>query len=275
MIYDVFALQNHNKGLLVPDIQIVSRENHANKHWLRSSNYLFAAKDTICPLIVQELPKAAMHLPIAFVPNKEEFTLVALLGLDQGQNLLLSAQGLWQGSYLPMQYRSYPFLLANSGDNEQILCIDAASGLITEKPEGEAFFNEDGTPASTVASIFAFMQKVASGRQITAHVCSLLQKHNLIQPWDIKVQKESGVQTIAGLYRIDEDAFNGLSGEALTDLRNGGALPAIFCQLLSMQHLPVLARLLESHIKAESAAAPKELDLEFLNDDGNISFSNF
>ena len=52
-----------------------------------------------------------------------------------------------------------------------------------------------------------------------------------------------------------------------------------YCQLLSMQHLQTLGQLAQAHDQAKAQAANKlptnasgELDLEFLNSSGTISF---
>lgn len=80
---------------------------------------------------------------------------------------------------------------------------------------------------------------------------------------------------LQGLFRIDEAAFNALPLEALDALRAAGALPVIYCQLLSMQHLPVLGQLAQIRA-AQNAPLPQsgdgDLDLEFLNESGTIKF---
>ena len=102
----------------------------------------------------------------------------------------------------------------------------------------------------------------------------------LIRLWVITVKKESGEQQIAGLFQVDEAALNQLPGEALLELRETGALLMAHCHLLSMQHLPVLGQLIDAQSKASAQAsalqqlAPNgELDLEFLNKGGTISFA--
>lgn len=72
----------------MPNFQPISHTTHASKRWKRYSGYTFAAADAVAPLVVHELPKACMHLPLAFIPQGEHFTPVAVLGLQPGQNLL-------------------------------------------------------------------------------------------------------------------------------------------------------------------------------------------
>ena len=101
----------------------------------------------------------------------------------------------------------------------------------------------------------------------------------------IKLKTDAGEQAINGLFQIDEAALNQLSADALLDVRNAGALPIAYCQLLSMQHLPLLGQMIEAHSKAEASAESQsqtalqqlasngELDIEFLNKGGTFNFA--
>jgi hypothetical protein len=261
----------------MPHYRPITTDNHADRRWQRHSGYAFTAKDAIAPLVVQELQKAILSLPIAFVPQAESYLLVAVLGLADGKNLYFAPDGRWVGGYVPAAFRGYPFALANTEDGQQVLCIDEDSGLIGT--EGEAFFNEDGTPSQAVSDVLNFLSQVGNNRIATQRLCGLLQKHQLFQPWPIKVHGEAGEQIVKGLYRIDEAALNQLPAEAFMELRDSGALVLAYCQLLSMQHLPLLGQLAQLHAQAEQKAAlpttpSGELNLEFLKDSGTISFGN-
>ncbi|RTZ43173.1 peptidase [Candidimonas sp. SYP-B2681] len=258
----------------MPDIKVVSRESHADKRWQRYTSYSFADGDAVAQLVVQELPKAAMVLPVGFVAVGDGFLPVAVQGLQPGKNLLVAADGRWLGGYIPAAYRSYPFMLANTEDGQQVLCFIEDSGLLSDT-EGESFFAEDGEPAQSVKDVLNFLTQVFANRQATQRICEALQKHNLIQPWPITLQTDAGEQVVEGLHRIDEAALNSLSAEAFDEVRQAGALPVAYCQLLSMQHLPKLGQLAQAHAAQQltSLETPDgELDLEFLNDGGTISF---
>jgi len=256
------------------NIIAVSREQHANKHWKRYSSYSFAAGDAVVPLVVQELSRACLSLPIGFVKSPNGFQIVAVQGLQPGSNLRVAPDGRWQGSYVPAAYRSYPFVLANTEDGRKVLCIREDSGLISET-EGEPFFDEEGKAAKPVQDVLNFLEQVSVSAQHTARLCALLAEHDLIQPWSVQLKADTGEQTVQGLFRVDEAALNALPAEAFEALRQGGALPLIYCQLLSMQHLAGLGKLAHQQAAARSTLEPHdgELDLEFLRDDGNIRFN--
>ena len=265
----------------MPNFQAITRERHASQRWQRASNYRFAAQDAVVPLVAAELPKAVISQPIAFIEQAEGFVPAAVLSLMPGKDLYVAKSGCWTGDYIPAAFRSYPFRLANTDDGQQVLCIDEDSGLVSNSPGGEPFFNEDGQPAQTVLDILNFLTLVERSRVVTAAACAALQKHALIRPWAITLKTETGEQKIAGLFQIDEAALNQLSAEALHEVSQAGALPMAYCQLLSMQHLPLLGQLIDAHAKAEKTQAQSleylapggELDLEFFNKGGTFNFS--
>lgn len=257
------------------DIQAVSRERHADKRWQRYSSYSFAAADAVAPLVIQEMAKACATLPLGFIAADEGYLPVAVQGLVPGNNLLVTAQGQWLGGYVPAFYRAFPFRLANTTDNQQVLCVIESSGLVSDT-EGEAFFDETGEAAQSVKDVLNFLTQVEGNRPATQRACAALQKHKLITPWPIKLNTDAGTQTVDGLYTIDEAALNQLPADALLELRDASALIMAYCQILSTQHLQKLGTLLQQHASAQDTAALQtpsgELDLEFLNDGGTISF---
>lgn len=262
----------------MPQHQAISKTTHAAKRWKRYSNYHFAAQDTVVPLVMQELPKACMTLPIAFIQLGKAYAPAAVQGLQAGQNLFVAPDGRWIGPYTPAFYRGYPFALASTPEGQQVLCVDAQSDLISDS-EGEPFFNEQGEPSQSVKDVLNFLQQVHANREATQRVCAALQAEALIQPWPITLKAEQGEKTVQGLYRIDEAKLRSLSAEALHGLQEAGALPVAYCQLLSMQHLQMLGKLAEAHASAKAQSqqalpttANGELDLEFLNNNGTISF---
>ena len=51
----------------MPTFHAIAQSTHADKRWKRYASYAFAAKEALTPLVAQELPRAVLHLPIAFV----------------------------------------------------------------------------------------------------------------------------------------------------------------------------------------------------------------
>lgn len=259
----------------MPNIQAVTYSRHAKQHFQHCTSYSFAAQDAIAPLVAQELPRAAIALPIGFIAHEGTFLPVAVQGLRPGTNLFVAPDGRWLGSYVPAVYRGYPFVLANSENGQQVLCIDEDSGLISQT-NGSSFFDADAQPSLAIKEILSFLNEVAESRRSTQHTIAVLQKYELIQPWLIKLRSDAGEQAIDGLYSISEERLNQLPPDAFEEARQAGALPVVYSQLLSMQHLPMFSQLSKLRAQAGQPAAPLPTvpNMEFLNQNETISFGN-
>ena len=226
-----------------------------------------------------EFSRAALSLPIAFLPMEGRFFPRALLSLIPGKNLFIAPDGRWLGSYVPAILRGYPFRLAETPDGQKVLVVDTDSGLIHEGSQHEAFVGEDGKLSPVLAEILNFLTQVENTKAPTANACDALQALEIIVPWEITLRTEQGDKQIDGLFKIDEARLNALTDDAYLSLRQAGALPLAYCQMLSMHHLPMLSKLVDAHSKhAQSVQADtlaKELCLEFLKTDGGLNFSGF
>lgn len=254
----------------MPNYQVISKETHASKRWKRYDSFAFAAQDTVVPIVGMELPHAVIHLPVGFIRQINDFIPVALLGFQPSKNLFVNSGGRWVAGYTPAAYRGYPFQLAISTEGQHVLVFDEESGLISNN-EGEVFFDENGNPGASLKRVMDMLVNVESNRILTKRVCAALADHELIQPWPISLSDGSNENKVEGLFRIDEAAMNSLPMKAFDALRQAGALPIAYCQLLSMTHIQTLGKLSEA-VQPKPRKASDELDLSFLNDSGTISF---
>jgi hypothetical protein len=255
-------------------IVALSSESHVRYRWTKYSNYSFVAEEAVLPLVAAELSKSIMSLPVAFIRQGEQYELVALLGLETGKNLFVSQDGRWIGQYVPAAARSYPFMLARNEKQEFVLCFDEQSGLINDSVDGESLFTEESKPSQGVEQILSFLDQIEQSRQATVTACAALEKQACIVPWNITLKTAEGERKIEGLFQIDEAALNALDAEAFIELRKAGAIIVAYCQLLSMQHLPVLGQLAEVRLPPVPVSENgKDLDLSFLSDGGVFNFS--
>jgi len=238
----------------MPNIVPISVERHGTKHWQRRSSFSFASADTVTPLVAEELSTAILAMPVAFIPTDDGYTLAGVMGLTPGQNLFVNDDGAWVGHYIPATFRTSPFYLLPAENGELLLCIDEESGLVTEAPEGEAFFGDGAEPSQSISDVLSFLNQIEISRQRTNKACIALCKHNLIQPWPISMDTAEGEKRVQGLFRIDELALNALSDEAFLELREAGAFPIVYGQLLSMKNLQPLGGLYARRIESEKTA---------------------
>ena len=256
----------------------VSKSEHLLARWVKYSSFSFAAAQAVVPLVAQELPRAAGAFPVGFVREADAFVPVAVMGLEQGQNRFVAADGRWAGRYIPAAYRGCPFTLATAPSGDAVLCFDQDSGLVGDKPNGERLFDDEGQMSEGLKGILDFLVKVRQNRAATQNICAVLEKRQLIKPWPIKIAGPEGERILEGLYMIDEGAVNALSGEALEEVHLAGALPVIYCQLLSMQNLQSLTNMSAARAQVKpgpALTASGELDFDRINMDAAIDFSRF
>jgi hypothetical protein len=248
----------------MPRYELITKTGFAAQAWRRYDSYAFAATDAVAPLVVQELAKACMSLPIAFLRQNDAFVPHAVQGLEPGRNLFV-VNGKWVAPYTPAVYRGYPFALAKGEDDQLHLCVDMDSGLVGEGDGfDQPFFDADSEPAQAVKDVLTFLEQVHRNRAVTERVCAALAAEDMIQPWPLKVQTADGERNIEGLFRIDEARLNSLDPDALARVQKAGGLPVAYCQLLSMgniQTLGLIARKLEE-VKNRMPEMTDQIDVD-------------
>jgi hypothetical protein len=248
----------------MPRYALITKTGFAAQGWRRYDSYAFAATDAVAPLVVNELAKCCMSLPIAFLQQNDAFVPHAVQGLEPGRNLFV-VNGTWVAPYTPAAYRGYPFALAKGEDDQLHLCIDMDSGLVGAGDEfDQQFFDDTGEAAKPVKDALNFLQQIHNNRAVTKRVCAALAAEELFQPWPLKVQGPEGERTIDGLFRIDEARLNSLEPDALARVQKAGGLPVAYCQLLSMgniQTLGLIARKL-AEVKNRMPEMTDQIDVD-------------
>ncbi|WP_424177081.1 SapC family protein [Yoonia sp. TsM2_T14_4] len=224
----------------MPRYELITKSGFAPQAWRRVDSYAFAATDAVAPLVVQELAKACMSLPIAFIQQNDAFIPHAVQGLELGRNLFV-VNGKWVAPYTPAVYRGYPFAVT-AGENDQLhLCVDMDSGLVGAGDGfDQPFFDDAGEAAKPVKDALNFLQQIHRNRAVTQRVCAALAAEDLFQPWPLTVQGPEGERRVDGLFRIDEQRLNSLDADALHRVQQAGGLPVAYCQLLSMSNIQTL-----------------------------------
>lgn len=251
----------------------LSRTAHADMHWWPRDGYRFAEGQQAIPILLAELTRLIPHYALAFIAQEKGYQPVVLTGLGGERNLYLNHDDRWLASYVPSILRAYPFSLAKSENDRQVLCIEQAS--LTEEGQGERLFDDDGNLAERVQQTLAFLNQCEQNRQTTREACQALTDAELIEPWPLQLEREEGQKPldVQGLYRISEVALNGMQAEPFATLRQKGALALAYAQLLSMSQLSQLgerARFLANQQAAQPT--PESLDSLFDGGDDDLIF---
>ncbi len=241
------------------DPQPLSVERHAGLGIKRSNEPLAFARDAhIVPLTVGEFGQAALHYPVIFAGEKRSPLVV--MGLRPGENLFISPDGRMEdGVYLPAFVRRYPFVFAESqSDQGFVVCVDAGSDLVTDAPDIPFF--EGKEPSQYTKDAIDFLKGYEQQRQLTNNLATMFEELGLFEEKSVTYQPrdaQGGLKDpvkIADYYAISIDKVNELSAQKLVELRNNGALAAIYAHNLSLLNWQ---RILERALKVSAnSAAP-------------------
>ena len=223
----------------------LNKEQHAKTKILDIKDFKFAEKHHIAYITMQEFARAAAIFPIVFLEDKANnaFRPVALMGLSEGENLFVAADGKWNASYVPAILRRYPFALVPNGDAGQyVVCIDEASDLVGGE-EGSNLFDEKGEPTEVVANIKRFLGELQQMDILTNHFCTFLLENNMFIPLNMKIRENDVEKNLTGCYVINESRLNGLTDELFLSIKNKNYLPAIYAHLISLAQTERLVKM--------------------------------
>ncbi len=222
----------------------VTKENHSHLFVKGTDNFLFAKDFHIAPIALKEFFRAAAYYPIIFLeePSSKELRPVALLGLQQGENLYIDDQGKWLVPYVPAAIRRYPFTLAPTQDpNQFLICVDEESDLVGTE-EGNPLFTAEGELSETMEHVRKYLTELHQMEQFTHQVCKELKDMNLFTSMNLNFQNMGQTQQIRGLYLVNEENLNKLGDNEFLKLRRSNALPAIYAHLASLPQADRLAQ---------------------------------
>lgn len=255
------------------NIQPLSKSNFSNKYWQKPNCFLFAGSTNCCRLTISEVSKALMSYPIGFVQTDSDIAMVAILGLEDNRNVFVTTEGNWLVSYVPAEFRCYPFSLRKASDNsEEILCIDLNSNLISQEESGFPFFEPTGEMHTELLKVLDFLSELSKDVQLTKCAIDSLHKFNLLEDWKIEISTGNKLHKLEGVLGVNEDQLSRLGPEELAELRETNALFLCYGQLLSRQHIDFCARM-TSKLRNEEQSV--DVDDIYSLESGVLSFDNF
>lgn len=222
----------------------------------------------LMPLVAEEFPRAAGNFPVVFLydEGQDSYNPYALMGLQEGVNGFVDAQGRWLAGYVPAYLRKEPFVLAQSPEGQQeqgqqqfVLCLNENSPLVSQQ-EGQPLFDDQGQAGEVVDRARQLLQQLEQGRQRQQQLFAYLREKELIQPLNLQLTQGGQNQRIGGLYAVAEEAFNKLGNDDFLQLRQRGVLPLIYAHLFSLQRLQEVAR--RTELKQQSTRQDAANSLE-------------
>lgn len=255
----------------------ITKSHFLNRKWFSIQNYKFASNHATATLAVGEIAHAMRTLPIAFMKKDNYFTPVALLGIQQGENLFVRETGYWQYAYKPAVFRSYPFALIPNNEGKLVLAYDEDSKESLNEGDENSFYKDNGENSDTINNILTFLTEVHNSYEKTIQICTFLNKYNLFDDWNITVNRGSKKIELNGLYKINETILNSLDANSLFELQNVRALGLAYAHIFSILNVPLLGKLADHKDKLKQSPIDNINKVEEVfsyEDDGNIDLSS-
>lgn len=239
----------------------LSVERHAQQRVRHSTSLRFARKFHIAYITLHEFSRAGAVYPLVFVADKQEggYRSVALMGLSAGENLFVSTGGQWQASYIPAMIRRYPFALSKASGNDQyVVCVDESSSLLSDT-EGAPLFDAQGKATETLENVKRYLAELQAMDRATRGMCEFLKAHDLLVPFNLRVNASAQLRKIDGCFVISEERFNALDDEVIVEMRKKRYLGAIYAHLMSLAQVERLVALQRSRDASKPGAKRKTM----------------
>lgn len=180
-----------------------------------------------------EFRNVQAHYPIVFQKGVDGVLQpVALLGLQEGENLFLDGMG-WDAAYVPLVIERQPFLIGRDG-GELLVHVDLDHPRVGREC-GELLFREQGGTTPYLDRISSVLRFLHDGVEALPAFMEALEEHGLVESFALDVELDNGsLNRLAGFYTIHEERLRSLEADALGKLHRAGHLEPIFMALASV-----------------------------------------
>lgn len=207
---------------------------------LKPGDLSFAAGAAYVPVVLGEFDQACCCYPVVFTGDTGHP--VAVLGLNDGQNLFVE-HGVWAaGQYVPAYVRRYPFNFAPVPGSERFaLVIDAAPEWVTEdEGEGAPLF-ENGEPGAVTRQALQFCEAwQADFAGTEAFVQALRDRDLLVEKRADATLPDGRRYALDGFRMVDPERLQALDDATVVDWHRRGWLSRISLHLASIGRFAAL-----------------------------------
>jgi len=216
---------------------------------------------TALPLSFNEFAPACRDYPIAFVSSDggNSFVSMAVLGLENQQNLFVTADGGWDaGVYLPAYVRRYPFCMTRITVNgheqpERVACVEKRA--INDK--GDALHNAKGEPLPAWEERKKLLFEYEADLVRSDEMSRELAKLGLLETFSMQaVPNEGAPFAMTGMYRVAEQKLGALEPGKLSELTQQGILARVYAHLISLNNFGRLLDRRAGLVKQVAGGAP-------------------
>ena len=230
----------------------VTSERHGELAVAQRRDYGFARGAGAVPITTAEARAATAEFPVVFIGEGEDIGIAALLGVRDGENLFVDADGRWDAGYVPAFVRRYPFVFASQGEADRlVLCVDEASELVNREGRGERLFDSAGERTTYLGNLLEFMQRYQVALQRTRAFAKRIEELGLLRSVEAQLRLgDAGTRRLRGFRTVDRERLKALPAETVNELFAADGLEVLYLHLASLRHLRALGE------RASRRAAP-------------------
>ena len=229
--------------LFYKNVVALDRNQHAALKLKPADSLDFAGHATSLPIVIGEFAEVARQSPIAFLRVENgDLVPLALTGLPGGRNLYLDDDGKWTAPYIPAFVRRYPFVFAETGEDQLTLCVDRDFEGFNEA-EGEPLFDAGGEPAAPIQGALDMLTEFQRQNVLTRQFVQHLEEAGILMEAQASAALNDGRNfTLQGLLVVDEAKLREIPEDTLKAWFATGELGLIYAHLLSLGNLLELLR---------------------------------
>lgn len=204
------------------------------------AHFTFAARAQTVVIASVEFFDACRQFPIIFTRTDDgRIVPLALMGLEDNENLFVDPNGNWLGAYIPAYIRRYPFITTDGADGQMAVCFDEAFDGFNR--EGGMPLFENGEPSPKMKDILGFLEDYYIRMKETEQLGAFLAENGLLRQIDAQANLADGRRyALTGMLVVDEPKLAQLPDADIVRLFRGGLLGLIQAHLISLRNLGVL-----------------------------------
>lgn len=224
-------------------LEALSLEQHKALRYHAVQGYRFAEDQQAVPIAQGEWLEAAKHYAIVFPPAGQGELPLALLGLVPGVNGFVGEGGRWEAPYVPAHVQRFPFMLAQTGREDQYAVMVDREAPHFEGEEGSPLFSDAGEPAPLLKRVKEFLRGFQEQALVTRQVVETLRGAEVLIPQQV-TQRQGTTQRplLTGFEVVDSARLGAVSDETFLDWRRRNILPLVYAHLASLTNLGRLQR---------------------------------
>ena len=191
------------------------------------------------PLSYTEFAVACRDYPIAFIGTGTDgnFVAMAVLGLENQQNLFIAPDGGWDAAvYVPAYVRRYPFCMTRvtvdgREQPERVACVEKRA--LSDR--GEALYDAKGESLPAWEERRKLLFEYEADLQRCEELCREIAQLQLLETFTMQaVTNQGSPVAMSGMYRVAEERLAALAPEKLKELAQKGILARVYAHLISL-----------------------------------------